>query len=386
MAWYVARWSSLFAVTFALASGSGSPGLVQLAGALLFLPLLAGGLAGGRRARRGDPWQLLLGTLAALCWLSAGMTALGASGLLAEWMLFPFILLAGIGQLVNFTAHREVIFDVVGYRRAPQALVVEAFQITTSMAVGKVLAGALLEIGGATAAFGGLLALHAAGLFGLRRARAAAGPAPAPPVQLAPVESRSWWHASAELVRRHRQLRFALAVTVAMNTFVYGYISLVPLLLSRFDSSALTISLLASGDGLGQIAAGLCFTVAGIRRHDRVLTWGAITTGAAIFGFALAPSPALAFAALVVAGIGTSGYAATQTAVALRDVDPASRPAVLGLVSIAIGATPAGMLATGALASVIEARTALALSAGIGLALVLAILAAGRATRPSPLP
>jgi MFS family permease len=219
------------------------------------------------------------------------------------------------------------------------------------------------------------LLLHLIALSCFRRIR---------PTSSAPRVSTSsmagHWAVTLRVLRRSRNLRLALAITVAMNSFVYGYISLVPLLVGRFDSSALVVSLLAAGDGLGQVCAGLVLMTLGIRRPGVVLAAGAIITSSSILVFSQASAPGPAFVALVFAGVGTSGLAATQTVAALKDAEADERGAVLGLVSTAIGAMPVGMLLIGSLAAVVPAESALALTAGIGLAVVLAVALRGRAT------
>jgi MFS family permease len=375
MAWYTARWGSLFVVTYLLARETGSPVLVQVAGALLFLPLLAGGFLGGLLTQRRDSKRLVTGSLAALCLVVAVMGAVAALGSVPLWTLFPFILLVGVGQLVNMTVQRDLLFAVVGPRHVRHALVVDAVQTSTSMALGNVTAGALVEVGGPTGAFGGLLLLHLAGLLCLQRIQR--------PVAAAPVVglgTSDQWRATMRVLRRSPALRLALAITISMNSCVYGYLSLVPLLVRRFDPSPMTASLLAAGDGLGQVCAGLVLMTLGVRHPGRLLAGGAVVTSIGILVLSQATGPTQAFVALVLAGIGTSGYAATQTVVALRDAAPEEQAAVLGLISTAIGAMPVGMLSIGVLAWVLPTETALALTAAIGLTLVLGCAFVGRAT------
>lgn len=375
MAWYTARWGSLFVVTYLLARQSEVPLVIQAAGSLLFLPLLAGGFVGGLLTARGDCWRLLRATLAGLCLTGAVMTAVALAGTAPLWALFAYLLLVGLGQLVNMTVHREALFQLVGARHASHSLVVDALQMSSSMALGPLVAGVLIQLGGSVAAFAGLFALHAVGLLGYRRVRPLA-----PSVRVPTSKLTEQWRVSRRLLGSSRSLRLALAITITMNSLVYGYISLVPLLLGRFHTSALTTSLLASGDGLGQMCAGLVFTTLGLRRHGLVLVIGAMTTCTGILVFSQAPVPLVAFGALVIAGTGTSGYAATQTVAALKNAAPAERGAVLGLMTTAIGFTPVGMLLIGGLAAALPASTALLLTTSIALIVVAGLALNGRDT------
>jgi len=109
-----------------------------------------------------------------------------------------------------------------------------------------------------------------------------------------------------------------------------------------------------------------------------VLAAGAIITSSSILVFSQASAPGPAFVALVFAGVGTSGLAATQTVAALKDAEADERGAVVGLVRTAMGAMPVGMLLIGSLAAVVPAEPALALTAGV--AVVLAVALRGRTT------
>jgi predicted MFS family arabinose efflux permease len=85
---------------------------------------------------------------------------------------------------------------------------------------------------------------------------------------------------------------------------------------------------------------------------------------------AFSGSYALAWALLAVGGLGTARFAAMQTSVVMTAAPPEMRSRVLGLVTTCIGMGPWGVLAIGALADGLGPRLAIALMAGLGLALM----------------
>jgi predicted MFS family arabinose efflux permease len=104
-------------------------------------------------------------------------------------------------------------------------------------------------------------------------------------------------------------------------------------------------------------------------------------SGVAIVGimtFAVAPSPAFAFAALLVAGLGQSGFSAMQSVIAVDLPDNKVRSVALGAVSTAIGAMPLGMLLIGALSQWLGARGGVLFAASAGMTLLLVVATALR--------
>jgi hypothetical protein len=80
----------------------------------------------------------------------------------------------------------------------------------------------------------------------------------------------------------------------------------------------------------------------------------------------------LAIGLLLLGGIGSSLFAALQTALAVTAAPAEARSRVLGLVTTCIGTGPFGVLLMGALADALGPGTAIPVMAAMGLALLLA--------------
>ena len=104
-----------------------------------------------------------------------------------------------------------------------------------------------------------------------------------------------------------------------------------------------------------------------------VYTLGAALMLGAVVLFAVSPTYLVSLGLLLAVGMGLSGFATMQSALAMQAVAPELRGRALGAISLGIGAGPLGMLLLGNLAEVVGAPIALAAFAGIGCLLVLVL-------------
>jgi predicted MFS family arabinose efflux permease len=278
-------------------------------------------------------------------------------------MTFPFMFALGIGGLLNMTAQRPLIYETVGDRLAPRALTIETTAQAAAGVFGTLVGGVLIEEVGIGASFAGmaiLLCLSAALLRVVPSPQAArAGSTPA-------VSLASQARASAELVRRSRRLVAMLGVTVIQNVFYFSFTPMVPVVAKQFGASAVVAGALSAAAGCGQIAAGALLSSRHIKRRGLVFAGGAGVALVSLSVFASAPLLSIAFAALVVSGVGQAGFASMQSLLAIESASVFERGAVLGVLSTAIGSLPVGMVVIGFGAQLLGARPALLVSAVTG--------------------
>ena len=251
--WHTTRWGGLFSTSYLLTQIANSPLLNQVAGALIFAPMLVGGLFAGIVSDRFDRRRLLLAAQLTLIPISLLMFVAVQSGQVRVWMTFPFMFAVGIGGLLNMTAQRPLIYETVGDRLAARALTIETTAQAAAAVVATLLGGVLIEEAGIGASFAGmaiLLCLSAA-LLRVVPSPQAAGAGSASPVSMA-----SQVRASAELVRRSRRLVALLGVTVIQNVFYFSFTPIVPVVAKQFGASAVIAGALSAAAGCGQIAAG----------------------------------------------------------------------------------------------------------------------------------
>jgi MFS family permease len=171
------------------------------------------------------------------------------------------------------------------------------------------------------------------------------------------------------------QVAAVLAVTIAMNAFVFCYSALVaPIALTLFRASTAQVGLMGAAESAGALLAGLLLARGIPRLAPRVMMIG----GSALFAGSLAlmpliPSFTLACLILLIGGSGTAAFSNMQTMLVLNGAPPAMRSRMLGLITVCIGTGPLGQLVAGALADTLGLRPAVEILALLGLTTILGI-------------
>ena len=362
--WNWARWGIAFLAAYQVNEMTDSPRLVQLTGSALWAPLLFGGVLGGVIADRFDRLRTVRAQLVVLvpCLVAIGLAE--RAGELRTWMIYPFLILAGVGWVGDMTSRRSLIYELVGPRRVDHAMGVEMASTASGVAIGNLLGGTLADSLGVGAAFLLVAAMMAAGLVALALVpRAAFQDQSTDDRDSVLVELRE----AFALARDVRVLRSILGITVIANFFLFAYFPVVQRIGSRLDASAFEIGVLASMTGFGMMAGSYV-----IIRHDP--RWrGLMYAGGVVFGmimlvpFATAPALWVACTALFLASVGAGFFGATQSTLVLTAVDDQVRGRAMGLLSMAIGALPVGTFLLGEIAEATGARAAVISMVSAGL-------------------
>jgi len=372
----IARWGLGFLAAFVANDLTASPRAVQLTGVAMWLPLLFAGVIAGALADRWDRRALLVGAITALVPVVVVVGLLARAGQLRAWMLYPAMLVVGLSWVVDITARRTLVLDIVGVRLIDNAMALEALSSALALAVGVLAGGAIVEAVGAGQAFLALAVVLVAAVALLARVSYV-------PSTSAGTTARSQRRGIRDALSS-RALRSVLGVTILANLFYFSHTPLVPVFASRLDVGPFGAGLLASAGGLGMAVAAIGVAVV---RPPRGITYviGAALALAAVTGLTQAGAFPLAFAAALVAATGFGLFAATQAVVTMTSVDPDLRGRAMGLLSMAIGALPIGMLTLGELAEHVGPATAVTCYAVGGLVALMAwvvrrpeVLRAGR--------
>lgn len=360
--WNLTRWMAVFLGSYLVNQRTGSPLLVQLTGAAFYLPILLGGAVGGVVADRFDRRRSLMLQLALLVPVAALMGALTLSGGLAVWMVYPFMLVVGIGWVVDMTSRRPLVFDMVGDARMTNAMALESMAMTGGAMFGNLTAGAVIGVFGVGDTFLAMAVLHAAAclcLVGLPEVRRSHVPAAGSSV-------RADLAAGLRYVRGHHLLLSALGVTVLVNFFYYPYQPLVPVFAHRLHVGAFPTGALAAAAGFGSLSAA--WLIAAGRRPGRGRTYvgGSILAMSGVLVFALSPWYALSTLGLVLAGAGQACYNTMQATITLASAGPAMRGRALGVISMGIGVLPVSLPLVGIAAQIAGPVVALAATAALG--------------------
>ncbi len=174
-------------------------------------------------------------------------------------------------------------------------------------------------------------------------------------------------------MRQEPRLVGTLLVTLLFNLFGWPFTSMIPVIgQDRLGLGPEGIGLLAGMDGVGALLGAIVIAVVARPSQYRAIYLGGIALYFAMLAaFALAPTPALAGAALVLAGVGGAGFAIMQPTLVFLVTPVEMRSRVLGLLSVCIGLGPIGFLALGVLAEAVGAPVA---TASLGVAGLVALV------------
>lgn len=364
--WNLTRWMAVFLGSYLVNRLSGSPLLVQLVGAAFFAPMFFGGILGGVISDRLDRRRTIMAQLAALVPVAMLMAVLVLGGAVRVWMVYPFMLAVGVGGVLDMTSRRALVFDLVGPERVTNAMALEAMSQTGGTMIGTLLGGAITNSVGIGYAFLLIALAYAAAwlvLLGLPRHSGTALPG-------ARTSLRRDVAAGLAYVRREPAIIGILGVTALMNLCYFTYLPLVPVFAERLGVNAFWAGALAGASGCGALLGSALVAAFVPERIGRGWTYiaGAGLAMAGLLVFALAPWYPLAWAALAGAGVGQAGFAALQGALILLAAQAEMRGRAMGVLSMAIGVLPFGMVLLGFVAQATDPAIAVGASALLGLA------------------
>ncbi len=360
--WSVARWGMGFLGAFVATDLTGSPRLVQLTGSMMWGPLLFAGLIGGAVSDRFDRRRTVLLQLLVMIPLTTLMGILALSDNLRVWMIYPFMVVVGLGWIVDMTVRRALIYDLVGPELVNGAMALEMASSAAGLAMGALIGGTVIQQLGVGQAYLVLAGALLAALAIMWQLPTPARPAVAlTPTAAAPAATPSFAQTVLEGFRAlpaNLTLVSILGVTVFVDFFHFSYFPIVPIMGKTVDASPSMIGLISATAGMGMMAGSLW--VANRQPHrGRAYSFGSIAACALLVGFALAPSYWLMVAFAGGAGVAMGFFGATQTALAITATSAELRGRAMGLLSMAIGALPLGMYGLGEVAQAFGAPVAL---------------------------
>ncbi|MXY04198.1 MAG: MFS transporter [Acidimicrobiales bacterium] len=395
LCWHWGRWAIAFLASYHVNQITGSPRMVQLTGAIMWAPLLLGGAIGGVISDRFDRRRTVRLQTALLVPFVAVVGLAERAGQLGIALLYPFLLFAGIGWVVDMTSRRALVLDIVGPHRLHKAMAWETMALASGVAAGQLLGGAVADRAGVGAAFLGVAAMLGLGLVLLMwvphvpPARPAASAADRWSdalrdriFEVVPLGRASEAHghsrartstltelrAGLRLARTNRSLLSILGVTVMANFFMFAYFPAVQLIGDQVNATASQIGIIGSMTGFGMITGSLVTARWGDGRWGIAYSFGVFVAMAMLIVWALSPNVLIAVITLYVASCGSGLFAATQSTLVLTAVSEEMRGRAMGLLSMAIGALPVGTYVLGEVAQQLGARTAVILMASLGLA------------------
>ena len=353
---------------------TGSAFQVALVGFFGMAPMLFLGILGGTLADRFDRRRLLLGVQFAN-FVGAGVTtALLLTGMLEVWHAFVLISISGVGWALDSPSRRSIILNLVGRAAVTNAVALDSMAMHSSRMAGPALAGLLISLVDVPRGFFVILAFYAFSLSLMWLVRLSPE-RPGGGTQPRGAPSQSILRNLAEglvYVRGNRTIVATIMVTIIMNLFVFSYMQMVPVIaVEVLMVGPGPMGLLMGVDGFGSLMGSvLIASAATIRHHGRVYLIGSTIAIAALLLFSLSRSYELSFGILLVLGLGGAGFGTMQSLIVMLVSREEMRGRALGVISLAIGTGPLGLLMTGAVADWLSPTTAIGINATVGLALM----------------
>ena len=372
--YYHAYWFEIVVTGWTVLLLTGSPFAVGLVGFCRTLPMLALGLVLGALADRVREATLLLAVQV------AGLLAAGTLALLfvvdqaGLGQICLLVGLLGCGWACDFSARRALVARFHGPERVASALALETMMMLGGKVAATALGGALLALGGPRLAYGWLALIYGAGglaALAVRRLEPPAGRAPAAAIPIIALVRLGWSTAVRTPV-----VRAVLLVTVVMNVLVFPYQQLMAVIAREILAvGSARMGVLAGADGLGAlVVAGFLTARSRPVRQGLLFLAGAAGLGALLLALALSRSFPLSLGVQIAVGAGGAAFGAMQSALVLGAVEVELRARAMGMVAMAIGMAPFGILLAGAFSAAVGPATTLAGMATLALALLAAIV------------
>ena len=368
---YISRWMQMTMLVWYVLQRTDSPFMVALVGFFGMAPMLLLGMVGGALADRIDRRKLLLGVQAANLVGAAVTTSLLLSGALEVWHAYALIAISGVGWALDSPSRRSIILNLVGRAAVTNAVALDSMAMHSSRMAGPALAGLLISLVDVPRAYVVILAFYAVSVSLMWMVRT-------PPPSAEQTQSATSQNILRNLaeglryVRGNRTIVATIMVTIIMNLFVFSYMQMVPVIaVDVLKVGPTLVGLLMGVDGFGSLMGSMLIaSVAGIRYHGRVYLAGSAIAIIALLLFSLSRSYALSFTILLVLGLGGAGFGTMQSLIVMLVSREEMRGRALGVISLAIGTGPLGLLMTGAVADLLSPATAIALNAVAGMALL----------------
>lgn len=335
--------------------------------ALQFLPMLLFGTYGGLVADRVDKRRLLYGTQTTAGLLALALGLLTQTGAVELWEVYLLATMLGFVNMIDNPARQTFVLEMVGRDDLPNAVSLNSVVMNSARVIGPAIGGALIAFTGLAVCFEANAASYVAVIVGLalmrRHELQRSTRVPRAKGQLREGLRYVW---------RTPGLRDPLLLIAVAGTLAYNFQVVLALFAKfTFHGGAGVYSALTSLMGGGAVIGGL---VVAWRNRPNIHRLTAIGLGFGVLILAVAASPTLVVACIVIVPMGALSIAfiATANATLQLRADPTMRGRVMALYAIAfLGTTPIGSPLVGWISQTTSPRIALVVGA------VATIVAAG---------
>ncbi len=250
------------------------------------------------------------------------------------WHIFLVAFIQGTSKAIEDPSRRTGIFDIAGRDRIVNAMSLDVIAQNVGKMIGPVVGGLLIEFSGYPAAYIFLLFVHIDNLWLITRLRIpeAGLRATLPPLWRGMGNAFGFAWKTGILVGM-------LSITIVMNAWAFPLQQFIPAVgTDQLMKGEALVGLLVAADGFGHLAgAAMMASTRAVRFHGRYFAFGSIVVLLASAAYVWSSWYALAFALLVVSGLGQAGFSTMQSSIMMLVSPPAMRGQMMGLLSFCIG-------------------------------------------------
>lgn len=362
------RWLDFLVLGWLVLELTDSPFLVGVAAFCRQVPMMFLGPFAGLLADRLHRGWLMIAVQVTNLVAALTLALLFGLGSGTVWHLIVLEALLGIAWATDFPVRRTVLYTLVGPRRLANAFSLESVSMQGTKIIGPVLGGVLLVRVGPVGCYLLLAALYLAALVLVWQLNRQVSPRP-----IGAGESvLAGLLAGVREARVRPTILGVLAITVVQNALVLPYQQMLPVFARDvLDVGPILLGLLVAADGLGALIGALAIgSRAGGGGHRPIFAGGALLGATLVIGLAVSPWYLLSLPLQFIIGVAESGFGTMQSTLILLEAPERSRGRIVGILSACIGTQPVGTLWLGFASGLIGVSVATALSAAVGLALL----------------
>ena len=331
-------------------------------------------LVAGMLADRLDRWRILTGIHTFYLLVASGLLTLLLLDLIHPWFVFFAILLQGTAKVLDDPTRRAALFDLAGQDRIAHAMSLETITNNAGKILGPITGGLLLAFFGFTGAYLTLVLLDLIAVVLMFRLRL--------PAAVSPVgRDREFLQGIKSGIGHSFANKFVLGVltiSLVMNGMVLPLQYFIPVIATEVLKVGPALGgVIGAAEGFGSLVGAI---ILGARRgysfHGRYFAIGAMSVAVFVAAVAWSPWFLVSFLLLFSAGVAQSGFSTMQSTILLLSSPPEMRGRIMGSQGLVNGLGHLiGGVEIGAIASAFTISIALGFNAGIGLLLMLPVVA-----------
>ena len=365
------RWMEAVVMALLMLDIGGSALQVALLFAFRWTPMLLFALVSGMVADRANRRLVMIVARGVAVAVTAILLVLVASDQARPEHLFVGSLLLGWLYVLEFPSRRSFIYELVGGQQVVGAMSLETITTTIGRLLGPLAAGVIVGQGGFTVAFATLVGLYGLAFLFVLLVRTRLPARASGSFNLWGTAKTGFGYAFSNPI-----VRAVLMGTIIFNALAFSVESLFPVVATEhLEVGPELTGVLISAQSFGTLGAALAIgLVPNLRYHGRVFCFGMAIQLATLILFALSPWYPLSFILLLFSGLGAAGFSTMQSTIIMLSSPPEIRGALLGVLGQCIGVAAVGGVIVGFVADYLSAQAAVALSTGLGLALLIPVM------------